>query len=97
MVNLSKADKFDGMDTEWTNKMVECPMYHPSKQQFQDPFAYLQTIAPEASNYGIFLLLNSLQWGNLEDVNPMILCHFNSLYIYIYISNFQAFARSCRL
>lgn len=49
----SKVAKFDTTDLEWTDKVPECPVYHPSKEEFQNPLVYLQKIAPEASKYGI--------------------------------------------
>ncbi|PIN22815.1 [histone H3]-lysine-36 demethylase [Handroanthus impetiginosus] len=48
-----KVAKFDMTDLEWTNKILECPVYSPSIEEFQDPLVYLQKIAPEASKYGI--------------------------------------------
>ncbi|KAG5521025.1 hypothetical protein RHGRI_033542 [Rhododendron griersonianum] len=43
--------KFDVNDLEWTEKFPECPVYSPSKEEFQDPLVYLQKIAPEASRF----------------------------------------------
>nr|GFB17509.1 hypothetical protein [Tanacetum cinerariifolium] len=43
-----KVDKFNSSDVDWTYKMPECPVYYPSKEEFEDPLAYLQKIAPEA-------------------------------------------------
>ncbi|XP_022944767.1 lysine-specific demethylase JMJ706-like [Cucurbita moschata] len=40
-------------DHNWTNKLSECPVFRPSRQDFEDPFAYLNKISPKASNYGI--------------------------------------------
>ncbi|KAA8533469.1 hypothetical protein F0562_031097 [Nyssa sinensis] len=55
-----KADKFYTADSEWTDKMSECPVYHPSKEEFGDPLVYVQKIAPEASKYGICKIVSPL-------------------------------------
>lgn len=47
-----KVEKYDATDLDWTDRMPECPVYHPSKEEFEDPLAYLQKVAPEASKYG---------------------------------------------
>lgn len=48
-----RVDKFDTSDLEWTDKIPECPVYSPTKEEFEDPSIYLQKIAPEASKYGM--------------------------------------------
>ncbi|XP_030457322.1 lysine-specific demethylase JMJ13 isoform X2 [Syzygium oleosum] len=48
-----KVEKFSMNDFQWTNQIPECPVYYPSKDEFEDPLVYLQKIAPEASRYGI--------------------------------------------
>ncbi|GFZ15963.1 transcription factor jumonji (jmj) family protein [Actinidia rufa] len=55
-----KVEKFDRTDSEWIDKVSECPVYHPSKEEFEDPFDYLQCIAPEASKYGICKIVSPL-------------------------------------
>nr|XP_043625822.1 lysine-specific demethylase JMJ706-like [Erigeron canadensis] len=40
-------------DMEWRNQITECPVYHPSTLEFQDPLRYIQNIAPQASKYGV--------------------------------------------
>lgn len=51
-----KVDKFHTNDLEWTGKIPECPVYSPTKEEFEDPLVYLQKIAPEASKYGMSLV-----------------------------------------
>ncbi|KAA8525845.1 hypothetical protein F0562_007700 [Nyssa sinensis] len=55
-----KVAKFDTSDLEWTDKIAECPVYCPSKEEFEDPLVYLQKIAPEASRYGICKIVSPL-------------------------------------
>ncbi|KAL4281159.1 hypothetical protein GQ457_03G020910 [Hibiscus cannabinus] len=53
-----KVDKFYTNDLEWTEKIPECPVFYPSKEEFEDPLVYLQKIAPEASKYGICKIIS---------------------------------------
>ncbi|XP_059444192.1 lysine-specific demethylase JMJ13 isoform X1 [Corylus avellana] len=55
-----KVDKFDTSDLEWTQKIPECPVYCPTKEEFEDPLVYLQKIAPEASRHGICKIISPL-------------------------------------
>ncbi|KAJ7953409.1 Lysine-specific demethylase [Quillaja saponaria] len=55
-----KVDKFDTSDLDWTEKIPECPVYSPTKEEFEDPLVYLQKIAPEASRYGICKIVSPL-------------------------------------
>ena len=63
-----KVDKFDTSDLEWTEKIPECPVFSPTKEECEDPLVYLQKIAPEASRYGnfpfdyMFCIQSSLSW-----------------------------------
>ncbi|XP_075641806.1 lysine-specific demethylase JMJ13 isoform X1 [Castanea sativa] len=55
-----KVDKFDTSDLEWTEKIPECPVYTPTKEEFEDPLVFLQKIAPEASKHGICKIISPL-------------------------------------
>lgn len=52
-----KVAKFDTPDFEWTEKILGCPVYTPSMEEFQDPLVYLQKIAPVASKYGRLIIM----------------------------------------
>ncbi|CAI0470941.1 unnamed protein product [Linum tenue] len=55
-----KVNKFDTSDLQWTEKIPECPVYHPTREEFEDPLVYLQKIAAEASKYGICKIISPL-------------------------------------
>ncbi|KAJ8754400.1 hypothetical protein K2173_002851 [Erythroxylum novogranatense] len=55
-----KVDKFNTSDLEWTENIPECPVYRPTKEEFEDPLIFLQKIAPEASKYGICKIVSPL-------------------------------------
>ncbi|AES59966.1 lysine-specific demethylase JMJ706 [Medicago truncatula] len=59
-----KSSKFDLDDLNWTNMIPECPVYHPSEQEFEHPLVYLQKIAPEASKYGICKIVSPISASN---------------------------------
>ncbi|RDX77684.1 Lysine-specific demethylase, partial [Mucuna pruriens] len=59
-----KLSKFDLADLEWTNRIPECPIYHPSDHEFEHPLLYLQKIAPEASKYGICKIVSPIAASN---------------------------------
>ncbi|XP_042490700.1 lysine-specific demethylase JMJ706 isoform X1 [Macadamia integrifolia] len=55
-----KVEKFDTSNLDWTDKIPECPVFCPTKEEFEDPLVYLQKIAPEASKYGICKIISPL-------------------------------------
>ncbi|KAK7407801.1 hypothetical protein VNO78_09894 [Psophocarpus tetragonolobus] len=61
---LHKLRNFDSADLEWTSRIPECPTYHPSEHEFEDPLVYLQKIAPEASKYGICKIVSPISTTN---------------------------------
>jgi len=50
-----RVEKFDMSNLDWIDKVPECPVFSPTKEEFEDPLIYLQQIAPMASKYGKFL------------------------------------------
>lgn len=55
-----KADKFGTSEFSWIDDIPSCPVFYPTKEEFQDPSLYLQTIAPTASKYGICKIVSPL-------------------------------------
>lgn len=53
-----QVKKFDMSDFQWIEKIPECPIFCPSKEDFENPLDYLQQIAPLASRYGMIIFLN---------------------------------------
>ncbi|WJX10597.1 hypothetical protein P8452_01295 [Trifolium repens] len=62
-----ESSKFDSVDLNWTNLIPECPIYHPSEQEFEHPLVYLQKIALEASKYGICKIVSPITATNPAD------------------------------
>jgi len=50
-----KANKFGTSEFSWIDNFPSCPVYYPTKEDFEDPSAYIRTIAPVASKYGKIL------------------------------------------
>ncbi|KAJ8537019.1 hypothetical protein K7X08_035420 [Anisodus acutangulus] len=55
-----KAGQLSMNEFDWTDTMKECPVYCPSKEEFEDPLVYVQKIAPEASKFGICKIVSPL-------------------------------------
>lgn len=47
-----RVEKLDSNDMGWIDKIPDCPVFSPTKDEFEDPLVYLQHIAPVASKYG---------------------------------------------
>ncbi|KAJ0079415.1 hypothetical protein Patl1_23825 [Pistacia atlantica] len=58
-----KAYNFCLDHVKWTNEIVYCPEYRPTKEELMDPLLYLQKIAPDASKYGMFEDINIIFKG----------------------------------
>ncbi|CAL9067248.1 lysine-specific demethylase JMJ706-like isoform X1 [Musa acuminata AAA Group] len=55
-----QVKKFDMSDLQWIEKIPECPVFCPSKEDFENPLDYLQQIAPLASRYGICKIVSPI-------------------------------------
>ncbi|KAJ0970860.1 hypothetical protein J5N97_018819 [Dioscorea zingiberensis] len=55
-----KVEKFDMSNFEWIDKVPECPVFCPTKDEFEDPLTYVQQIAPVASKYGICKIISPI-------------------------------------
>ncbi|KAJ8631969.1 hypothetical protein MRB53_025305 [Persea americana] len=55
-----KVKKFDTTDLGWIENIPECPVFTPTKEEFEDPLVYMQRIAPVASRYGICKIISPL-------------------------------------
>lgn len=55
-----KVDKFDTSKSCWIDNIPFCPVFSPTKEEFEDPLTYIQSIAPVASKYGICKIISPL-------------------------------------
>nr|GMD96144.1 lysine-specific demethylase JMJ706-like [Ipomoea batatas] len=55
-----RVSKFETSNLDWIDKIPECPIYYPKKEEFEDPLVYLEKIAPEASKYGICKIVSPI-------------------------------------
>ncbi|KAG1360619.1 lysine-specific demethylase JMJ706 [Cocos nucifera] len=55
-----KVEKFGMSNFDWIDEIPECPVFYPTKEEFEDPLIYLQKIAPLASKFGICKIISPL-------------------------------------
>ncbi|XP_019231869.1 PREDICTED: lysine-specific demethylase JMJ706-like isoform X2 [Nicotiana attenuata] len=55
-----KVGQISTSEFDWIDTIEECPVYHPSKEEFEDPLVYVQKIAREASKFGICKVVSPL-------------------------------------
>ncbi|CAM8877820.1 unnamed protein product [Rhodiola kirilowii] len=60
LFSACKMDDLKMDDLEWTERIPECPLYWPTKEEFEDPLVYLQKIAPEASKHGMCKIVSPI-------------------------------------
>lgn len=53
-------ENYDMSNMEWIDKIPECPVFFPTKEEFEDPLIYLQKVAPRASKYGICKIVSPI-------------------------------------
>ncbi|KAG0474543.1 hypothetical protein HPP92_014229 [Vanilla planifolia] len=56
----SKVKRFDMSNLEWIDSIPECPVFYPTKEEFNDPLVFLQKVAPTASKYGICKIISPI-------------------------------------
>jgi jmjN domain len=47
-----KVEKFEMENLDWIQKVPECPVFYPTKEEFENPLEYLQKISPVGVKYG---------------------------------------------
>lgn len=47
-----KVTKYEMENLDWIEKIPECPVFHPTKEEFENPLEYLQKISPVGVKYG---------------------------------------------
>ncbi|KAJ8613625.1 hypothetical protein MRB53_036919 [Persea americana] len=57
-VSKHRVEKLDTNNMGWIDKIPDCPVFSPTREEFEDPLVYLQQIAPVASKYGICKIIS---------------------------------------
>jgi jmjN domain len=47
-----KVENFEMENLDWIEKVPECPVFYPTKEEFENPLEYLQKISPVGVKYG---------------------------------------------
>ncbi|MFS8028518.1 putative transcription factor & chromatin remodeling JmjN family [Helianthus anomalus] len=69
-------EKFDSNYLDWTDKVPKCPIYFPSKEEFEDPLVYMQKTTLEASRF--VLTREKVGFMFTTRVQPLRLAEWNT-------------------
>ncbi|KAF4375692.1 hypothetical protein F8388_014414, partial [Cannabis sativa] len=59
--NKNNNNNINDFELQWIENIPKCPVYHPTMEEFDDPFHYLQTISSHASKYGICKIVSPIK------------------------------------
>lgn len=48
-----RVAKFEMENLDWIEMIPECPVFYPTKEEFENPLEYLQKISPVGAKYGM--------------------------------------------
>lgn len=52
MQKVDNMKAFTKRSQDWLDAVPECPVYRPTKLEFEDPLAYIRSKQPEAMHWG---------------------------------------------
>lgn len=59
---LEKEEEAESI-SEWIERVDSCPVFTPTKEQFEDPLKYIESLAPEvASEFGEVQVYTAWMW-----------------------------------